>query len=122
MLSTLLSIQMSVLWLSGITTYSSDMGELTTSKSIETCPETTTRVYLSTSLYWKEFNRLEAERFSYLEQRRGVHLPYDRWIEYSEEYANRNSDGIICLGNQFARDSYRDFPLVVNLNNRKLSR
>jgi len=44
-------------------------------------------------------------------------LPYDRWIQDCEEYANESADGIICLGNIVARDSYSKFPLVINLNN-----
>lgn len=77
----------------------------------------TIKIYFSTGLYWKEHNRREAERFSWLEERRGVRLPYDRWIYYSEEYANQSADGIICLGNQVAKESYSEFPLVINLNN-----
>ncbi len=75
------------------------------------------KIYFSTGLYWKEHNRLEEERFRRLEERRGVQLPYDRWISYDEEYANQSADGIICLGNQVAKMSYSKFPLVINLNN-----
>jgi len=75
------------------------------------------KIYFSTGVYWQEFNRREEERFQWLEERRGVRLPYDRWIQHSEEFANWSPDGIICLGNQFARDSYSKFPFVINLNN-----
>ena len=77
----------------------------------------TTKIYFSTGIYWKEFNRREAERFRDLEKRRGVLLSYDRWITRSEEYANRSVDAIICLGNEYARHSYSQFPLVLNVNN-----
>jgi len=80
-------------------------------------PAEMVKVYFSTGLYWKEHNRREEERFRWLEERRGVRLPYDRWIHYSEEYANQTVDGIICLGNKIARESYSKFPLVFNLNN-----
>jgi glycosyltransferase involved in cell wall biosynthesis len=80
-------------------------------------PPDALRVYFSTGLYWKEHNRREEERFKWLEERRGVRLPYDRWIDYSEESALRAADGIICLGNQFTKESYADFPLVIDVNN-----
>jgi glycosyltransferase involved in cell wall biosynthesis len=75
------------------------------------------KIYFSTGLYWKEHNRREEERFNWLVKRRGVRLPYDRWIHYDEEYANQCADGIICLGNQVAKESYSKFPHVINLNN-----
>ncbi|RJR27571.1 glycosyltransferase family 1 protein [candidate division WWE3 bacterium] len=80
-------------------------------------PPDVVKIYFSTGLYWKEHNRREEERFRWLEERRGVRLPYDRWIYHSEEYANQSADGIICLGNQVARESYSKFPLIINLNN-----
>lgn len=76
----------------------------------------TVRIYFSTGVYWKEFNQREAERFTWLEQRRGAHLPHDRWIEPSEEYANSSADAIICLGNESAKETYSQFPRVTNLN------
>jgi len=75
------------------------------------------KIYFSTGLYWKEHNRLELKRFDDLKKRKGVSLPYDRWIEDSEEYANQIADGIICLGNENVKASYSKFPLVINLNN-----
>jgi glycosyltransferase involved in cell wall biosynthesis len=80
-------------------------------------PSHVIKIYFSTGIYWQEFNPREEERFRWLEKRRGIRLPYDRWIQYSEEYANESADGIICLGNQVAKDSYSKFPLVINLNN-----
>ncbi|MFC1496872.1 methyltransferase [Verrucomicrobiota bacterium] len=77
----------------------------------------TIKIYFSTGIYWKDFNRKEAERFRQLEERRGVRLPHDRWINHSEEHANRSADAIICLGNKHARESYSQFPSVLNLNN-----
>jgi glycosyltransferase involved in cell wall biosynthesis len=77
----------------------------------------TTKVYFSTGVYWMEWNRRLQERFDQLARRRGVRLPYVGWIQESEEYANECADGIICLGNQDAADSYSKFPLVINLNN-----
>jgi glycosyltransferase involved in cell wall biosynthesis len=77
----------------------------------------TRKVYFSTSLYWMDFNRREQERFDQLARRRGVRLPFDRWITESEEEANECADAIICLGNQFAKESYAKFPHVFNLNN-----
>ena len=77
----------------------------------------TVKIYFSMGIYWKKWNRAEAERFRWLEERRGVHLPYDRWIYCSEEYAIQSADGIICKGNKVAKDSYAQSPVVINLNN-----
>lgn len=74
------------------------------------------KIYFATGIYWKQFNRREMQRFDELERRRGVRLAYDRLIESSEEYACHDADGIICLGNKHALESYKQFPICVNLN------
>ncbi|BDI30361.1 hypothetical protein CCAX7_24120 [Capsulimonas corticalis] len=80
-------------------------------------PPEAPRIYFSTGIYWRDWNAHEEARFQRIEETRGVRLPYDRWITESEEGANAAADGIICLGNQVAKDSYSKFPLVVNVNN-----
>ena len=80
-------------------------------------PPEITKIYFSTGIYWKTWNEQEERRFQALWQRRGCKLPPDRFITASEEYANTTADGIICLGNEFALETYRKFPLVINLNN-----
>jgi len=75
------------------------------------------KIYFSTSLYWKQFNRLEAARFENFRKRRGAILPYDRWIKVSEEFAVHDADGIICLGNRFAAQSYDHLPFCICINN-----
>ena len=87
--------------------------ERITEKLDRSCP----KIYFSTGTYWQEHNRAEKARFDALEQRRGVRLPYDRWINDSEERANEIANGIICLGNQIAKESYQKFPVVYCLNN-----
>lgn len=77
----------------------------------------TVRIYFSTGIYWKEWNIREAQRLYDLTVRRGHLLQPDRCIRHSEEYANRVADGIICLGNQEAVKTYRNFPLVIGINN-----
>ncbi len=84
---------------------------------IDKLPTETVIIYFSTGIYWKEWNIREARRICDLALRRGYILPPDRPIRYSEEKANRAADGIICLGNQAAVDTYRDFPLVIGINN-----
>ena len=76
-----------------------------------------TKIYFSTGIYWKEWNRVEKERLAALGRRKGVVLPADRFIEQDEESANLTADGIICLGNDHARSTYDKFPLVLNVNN-----
>ena len=75
------------------------------------------KIYFSPGTYWQEHNRAEKQRFDALEQRRGVRLPPDRPIENSEERANAQADGIICIGNRLAKESYAKFPVVYALNN-----
>jgi len=76
----------------------------------------TIQIYFSTGIYWKEFNAREAKRIYDLAIRHGYLLPPDRFILYDEEYANQKCDGIICLGNQEAVQTYKQFPLVIGVN------
>jgi glycosyltransferase involved in cell wall biosynthesis len=80
-------------------------------------PKDVVRIYFSTGIYWKEGHTRNEQRFEDLEKRRGVRLPRERQVTADEEYANRAADGIICLGSHLAKESYRGFPLVINLNN-----
>jgi hypothetical protein len=80
-------------------------------------PDETIKIYFSTGIYWREWNIKEARRIYELALREGYLLPPDRAIKFSEEYANKSADGIICLGNQNAVQSYRQFPLVIGINN-----
>jgi hypothetical protein len=75
------------------------------------------KIYFSTGTYWKEWNRVEQIRLDALWERRKVTLPPDRIIDNDEEFANVNADGIICLGNDHARQTYSRFPVVINVNN-----
>jgi glycosyltransferase involved in cell wall biosynthesis len=77
----------------------------------------TVKIYFSTGIYWKEFNRREAQRIYDLAVRRGYLLMPDRAILDSEEFANQNADGIICLGNLAAVNTYKQFPRVIGINN-----
>jgi hypothetical protein len=77
----------------------------------------TTKIYFSTGIYWWESNIREARRIYDLALRRGYLVAPDRAIRFSEEFANQSADGIICLGNQNAIQSYRKFPLVIGINN-----
>lgn len=79
--------------------------------------ESTPRIYFSTGVYWRELNVQEARRLYELALRTGYLLPPDRFVRYDEEYANRNADGIICLGNQEAAKAYAQFRSVVAINN-----
>jgi glycosyltransferase involved in cell wall biosynthesis len=76
-----------------------------------------TKIYFSTGIYWEEWNRVEDERRMALQRRKGILLPSDRSIERDEEYANAHADGIICLGNDHAKQTYHKFPRVINVNN-----
>jgi hypothetical protein len=84
---------------------------------IHQLPKETVRIYFSTGIYWKEMNLREAKRIYDLALRRGYLLYPDRPIQHSEEFATRASNGIICLGNQSAINTYHEFPLVIGINN-----
>jgi glycosyltransferase involved in cell wall biosynthesis len=76
----------------------------------------TVKIYFATGMYWKKSNEAEEERLKSFEKRHDIRLSYERKVIYSEEYANRTADGIICLGNQTIKDSFSGFPLLINLN------
>jgi glycosyltransferase involved in cell wall biosynthesis len=80
-------------------------------------PPDAVKIYFSTGNYWEFSNNQETERFEYLNSRRSIILPYDRYIHNDQEFANRNADGIICVGSDFARETYSKFPMVIPINN-----
>jgi glycosyltransferase involved in cell wall biosynthesis len=73
-------------------------------------------VYFSTGSHWAFHNEAEVGRFAALRARRGIDLPLDRFIRYSEQRANVLADGIVCTGNQAVRETYSGFPTVITLN------
>jgi len=79
-------------------------------------PETR-KIYFSTGAYWKFHNEQELARVSALNDRRGAALQPDRYIYHSEQWANENAEAILCLGNDFLRQTYGKFPTVRSLNN-----
>jgi glycosyltransferase involved in cell wall biosynthesis len=80
-------------------------------------PASTIRVYFATGIYWREWNAKNKRRAEEMVSRRGVPLSSYRAIENEEEYALNNSDGIICLGNGAAVQTYGRFPHVIGINN-----
>ena len=74
-------------------------------------------IYYSTGFYWKEHNRQEKERFENLELRKGVRLPYDRYIFVSEAEALKIANLIIGVGNKKTLRTYSDFDKVCMINN-----
>jgi len=80
-------------------------------------PERTVRIYFATGIYWREWNAHNERRAAGLFSRRGVTLASYRAIENDEEYALDKSDGIICLGNRRAVETYSRFPRVTGINN-----
>ena len=80
-------------------------------------PDSTPRIYFSTGIYWGEGNARLARRIHELALRRGFLLPLHRSVLFDEEYANQIADGIICLGNEFAVETYSRFRHVIGMNN-----
>jgi len=75
------------------------------------------KIYFSAGIYWREWNQAEEKRLDELQKRRGITLPADKLIERDEEYANVSAEGIICLGNNYAKETYSQFPHVIAINN-----
>jgi hypothetical protein len=65
-------------------------------------PKRTFRIYFSTGIFWRELNTRVQRRAADLVSRMGIVLSSYRTVEHEEDYAVRNSDGIICLGNSRA--------------------
>jgi len=82
----------------------------------EALGESTVRIYFSTGIYWREWNRREAQRFYELAVRRGYLLPADRAIIEGEEEATSRAHGIIVLGNAEAVRTYAKYPIVIGIN------
>ncbi len=76
----------------------------------------TIKIYFSTGSYWKYHNQQEELRFMDLNRRKGVTLPRDREIKNSEEGALELSDGIIGIGNEFTRTTYKKFQNIKMIN------
>jgi len=73
-------------------------------------------IYFSTGSYWEYHNLQEVRRFHSFKLKHGIDLKYDRYIQESEEYANRMASGIICLGNLDCKNTYKKFSQVYSLN------
>lgn len=70
--------------------------------------EDAAKLFFSTGCYWGFHNQEERKRYAALEQRRGVRLPFDRYIEHPEESALKMADGIIAMGNAHTKKTYTD--------------
>lgn len=75
------------------------------------------KIYFSTGPYWKTLNTNEAKRIYDVAVRTGFLFPPDRAIYDDEEFANKNADGIICLGNKDIVKTFANFKNVININN-----
>ena len=91
-------------------------GGINFEKISRSLPKEVIRIYLSTGIYWKEWNFRIAKRLYDVALRQAFLLKPERFIKYSEEYANKNSDAIICLGNQEAVKTYSNFKNVFGIN------
>ena len=83
-------------------------------------PAHTKKIYFSTGSYWKFHNDQEISRLEDLHQRRGIRLPSDRYINYSEDEALHHANGVIGIGNDVTRSTYADFSPVIMINGTSL--
>jgi glycosyltransferase involved in cell wall biosynthesis len=79
--------------------------------------EGSTRIYFATGIYWRELNARVQKRAEDFTSRKGVVLSSYRAVDYDEDYAVQHSDGVICLGNQRAVETYLPFQKVIGINN-----
>jgi glycosyltransferase involved in cell wall biosynthesis len=75
-----------------------------------------TLIYFSTGSYWRYHNAAEKRRFAAFDRRHGFQPSYDRLITFSEEKVDHDANGIIALGNDVVKETYKKFPRVYNLN------
>jgi len=83
----------------------------------EKLPKGIPTIYFSAGLYWRYWNQFEEERVRWLEERKGVKLPLDRPSFSNEERPYNLADGIITLGNEYTKQFFTKFPLVIPINN-----
>lgn len=72
-------------------------------------PKHTKKLYFATGRYWEKANIAAAQRMFNFTMKTGFMLSPERNVADNEEYAIKNSDGIICLGNKNLEDEYREF-------------
>lgn len=80
-------------------------------------PENATRIYFASGIYWRELNDRVVRRAEDMTLRRGHSVSFLRTVDNDEDYALSHSNGIICLGNANATDTYSGFPQVIGINN-----
>lgn len=73
-------------------------------------------IYFSSGSYWRYHNAAEKKRFANFAKRHGFRPSYDRLINYPEEKANCEANGIIAIGNDGVRKTYSKFKNVYSLN------
>jgi hypothetical protein len=74
-------------------------------------------IYFATGVYWREQNIRAARRLYDIALDRGVLLPPERISPPGEEEAHRLSDGIICLGNKNAAQTFAHLNNVIPICN-----
>lgn len=78
--------------------------------------ESTTKIYFTTGNYWKFRNEVNSVRLSALRKRKGFELLPDRLQIHKEEGALLIADGVIGIGSDFSRNTYKNFSPVIMIN------
>jgi glycosyltransferase involved in cell wall biosynthesis len=92
-------------------------GGILSERIMHLLPPPALRIYWTSAAYWRHQNEEELKRLQGVVSRRGVLLPAVRYALLSEDEALAMADGVIGLGNQLTRETYREFPNVVMVNN-----
>ncbi len=69
-------------------------------------PNKTVKIFYAAASYWMYHNRQEKQRLNDLFSRKGLHVIKRRSFVESDDYALKNSDGIILLGNEACKNTY----------------
>jgi glycosyltransferase involved in cell wall biosynthesis len=78
------------------------------------------KIFFATGSYWEFHNEQEKKRFENLSLRKGKMLTYDRIISSDEEKALFLADGIIGIGNECTRSTYKKYQNVFMINGNAL--
>lgn len=80
----------------------------------------TTKIFFSTINYWKYYNNAVSGRYAALSKRKKIEIQPKMLFQSAHEVALKNADGVIGIGSDFSRNTYRGFSPFFMVNNTAL--